>query len=123
MLNPIGAYFLTVIGVLVAMGVAYLIARSSHFYSAVIFLFVLWLILLGWQDYLTWREGVHLAHGHDQHNWLRFMNAAIENLQSEVWQVWLATLVFKHLIHVGSPESKEPQQARMTRIDRWISKR
>ena len=119
----LGSYLLTILGTLGALLLAAYIARVSHFYSAVIFLIVVWLILLGANAYMTYLEGVHLVHGHEHHSGLRFANAALENLQSEVWQVWLATMVFKHLIHVGSPESKEPNKRYVTRFDRWISLR
>lgn len=38
--------------------------------------------------------------------WLDAVNKASENMLSEVFQIWLAALVFKHLRWPGSPESK-----------------
>jgi hypothetical protein len=43
---------------------------------------------------------------HNPPTWLDATNGILENLQSEVIQIWIAALVFKYLRWPGSPESK-----------------
>lgn len=43
---------------------------------------------------------------HNPPTWLESTNGILENLQSEVIQIWIAALIFKHLRWPGSPESK-----------------
>jgi hypothetical protein len=43
---------------------------------------------------------------HNPPTWLEATNEILENLQSEVVQIWVAALVFKYLRWPGSPESK-----------------
>lgn len=43
---------------------------------------------------------------HNPPTWLEATNGILENLQSEVVQIWIAALVFKHLRWPDSPESK-----------------
>jgi hypothetical protein len=44
---------------------------------------------------------------HDQPPWLEATSGVAENVESEIIQVWLAALLFAHLLWPGSPESKE----------------
>lgn len=46
----------------------------------------------------------------DQPPWLDATSGAAENLQSEVWQVWMTSLVFTWLEWRRSPESKESDE-------------
>lgn len=43
---------------------------------------------------------------HNPPTWLEATNGILENLQSEVVQIWVAALIFKYLRWPGSPESK-----------------
>lgn len=43
---------------------------------------------------------------HNPPTWLEATNGVLENIQSEVIQIWLAALVFKYLRWPGSPESE-----------------
>lgn len=43
----------------------------------------------------------------DQPPWLEATSGVAENIQSEVIQVWIAALLFAHLLWPGSPESKD----------------
>lgn len=43
---------------------------------------------------------------HNPPTWLETTNGVLENIQSEVIQIWLAALVFKYLRWPGSPESE-----------------
>jgi hypothetical protein len=43
---------------------------------------------------------------HNPPPWLEATNGILENIQSEVVQIWVAALVFKYLRWPGSPESK-----------------
>jgi hypothetical protein len=43
---------------------------------------------------------------HNPPTWLSATNGILENIQSEVVQIWIASLVFKYLPWPGSPESK-----------------
>lgn len=43
---------------------------------------------------------------HNPPTWLEATNGILENLQSEVVQIWIAALIFKYLRWPGSPESK-----------------
>lgn len=68
-------------------------------------LFALWALVLGWavaSGY--WLNTYPHAEPPD---WLDASNNIAWNMQSEVWQVWLASLVFKYLAWAGSPESKD----------------
>ena len=42
----------------------------------------------------------------DVWGWLSAWHAAAENMLSEVWQIWVAALYFKHRPWPGSPESE-----------------
>jgi hypothetical protein len=73
-------------------------------FSAAIFLFGLWVILLvGHYGFTYWVDTYPPHHAPTTVEW---MEAVLENLQSEVWQVWLAALVFKWFRWYGTPESK-----------------
>jgi hypothetical protein len=43
---------------------------------------------------------------HNPPTWLEATNGVLENIQSEVIQIWLAAVVFKYLRWPGSPESE-----------------
>jgi len=43
---------------------------------------------------------------HNPPTWLEATNGILENIQSEVVQIWVAALIFKYLRWPGSPESK-----------------
>lgn len=79
-----------------------------RYYSAAFILIGLWLLLLGGHGYFEYLTDAHLSHEHE-HWGLEWVRSALENLQSEVWQVALAAWVFKHFYWKGSPESKDPE--------------
>ncbi len=80
-----------------------------HPLGAAIVLIGLWLALLGLHG---WLEFVTRLYSQDQVPWgIEWARAAVENLQSEVWQVALAAWVFKHFLWRGSPESKDADNA------------
>lgn len=74
--------------------------------GAAVVLIALWLALLGLHGWLEYVVDAHFSHAHQHWGW-EWARAAVENLQSEVWQVALAAWVFKHFLWQGSPESKE----------------
>jgi hypothetical protein len=74
-------------------------------YSAAIVLLGLWVLLLAAHGMLEYTVSTE---PHATPPWaLEWARAAVENLQSEVWQVALAAWVFKHFFWKGSPESKD----------------
>jgi amino acid transporter len=70
-----------------------------------------WVLFLLWITSLVWYVATEYWLGSWTINtapeWLEASNGIAENNTSEVWQVWLAMLIFKHLREPGSPESKE----------------
>lgn len=109
-------FFLTVVGNVGGYALAFLVItygmrRSGNrnyavgFPAAATALFVLWVASL------TWYVGTELLAQDYRHIenvplWLQASNGIAENIQSEIIQVWLAALVFKHLRWPGSPESQ-----------------
>lgn len=69
-------------------------------------LFALWAICVGWYIGTEFWIDANYQTEDAVPPWLDSSNGIAENNQSEVWQVWLATLIFKHLRAPGSPESK-----------------
>lgn len=43
----------------------------------------------------------------NQPPWLESTSGIAENIQSEIIQIWIAALVFKHLLWRGTPESQD----------------
>jgi predicted acyltransferase len=75
------------------------------FGDAALALFVFFSLVMVW--YVVTEYWLGTKSPHDPPGWLEATNGAAENIQSEIFQVWLAALVFKHLRWPGSPESKE----------------
>lgn len=67
-------------------------------------LFLLWAIVLSWS--VASGFWLNTFPEHSPPDWLDASNNIAWNMQSEVWQVWLATLFFKWLRAPGSPDSK-----------------
>jgi len=106
---------LTVVGniggyALAALVVIVVVRRSGSrdwiagFPKAASALFVLWCITLAWYVVTEYWLGDYTVNRHP--DWLESSNGIAENIQSEVFQVWLAALVFKYLRWPGSPESE-----------------
>lgn len=68
-------------------------------------LFVLWVMVLAWYVGSMYWLGTY-PHA-EPPDWLESSSGIAENNQSEILQVWLASLIFKYLPWPGSPESKE----------------
>lgn len=67
-------------------------------------LFVLWVSVTTW--YVASEAWVSSFPAHRAPDWLESSNGISENNQSEIFQIWLAAVVFKWLKWPGSPESK-----------------
>jgi hypothetical protein len=73
-------------------------------FGAAVILFVGWLILLA-AHYGT----VYWVDSYEPHqapSYVEWFEGVMENLQSEIWQIWLAAIIFKHFRWIGTPESK-----------------
>lgn len=95
--------------VLASLAVVYSLRRKRtqkwSFGDASVALFVLFAFTMVW--YVATEYWLGTKPPHDPPAWLESTNGVAENIQSEIFQVWLASLVFKHLRWPGSPESKE----------------
>jgi hypothetical protein len=89
----IGGYALAFVVVTYGMRRSGKRSYAAGFPAAATALFFLWVATLTWY---VWTELLQQS-----------SNGIAENIQSEVIQVWLAALIFKHLNWPGSPESKE----------------
>lgn len=79
-------------------------ARSGKLAQAAWALWFMWCITLAL--YVASEYWLAERSPHNPPTWLEATNGILENLQSEVVQIWIAALVFKHLRWPGSPESK-----------------
>lgn len=76
------------------------------FPAAATALFFLWAAVLCWYVGTECLIDINYAHEDSVPVWLDSSNGIAENNQSEIFQVWLAALVFKWLRWPGTPESK-----------------
>lgn len=72
--------------------------------TAVWMLATFWLAILSWYVVSEFWLGTYTIN--TEPDWLASSNGIAENNHSEVFQIWLATLVYKWLRAPGSPESK-----------------
>jgi|SRR3954452_22593718 hypothetical protein len=102
----IGGYALAFVVVTYGMRRSGKRSYAAGFPAAATALFFLWVATLTWY---VWTELLQQGYRHMENIplWLQSSNGIAENIQSEVIQVWLAALIFKHLNWPGSPESKE----------------
>lgn len=100
----VGGYALAAIVVVHSARRARARAERWGFGDAGLALFVLWVLTMIW-----YVATVFWSDSYPEHSippWLESSEGAAENIQSEVFQVWLASLVFKHARWPGSPESQ-----------------
>lgn len=76
------------------------------FPAAATALFFLWAAVLCWYVGTEFIIEQNYRHEDNVPLWLDSSNGIAENNQSEIFQVWLAALVFKYLRWPGSPESE-----------------
>lgn len=65
-----------------------------------------WLWALTLSFYVASEYWLSEESAHNPPTWLEATNGILENLQSEIVQIWLAALIFKYLRWPGTPESK-----------------
>jgi len=65
-----------------------------------------WLWALTLSLYVASEYWLAQESAHNPPTWLDATNGILENIQSEVIQIWIAALIFKYLRWPGSPESK-----------------
>lgn len=80
------------------------LAMEWEFGDAALALFVFFALVMVW--YVITEYWLGTKPPHDPPAWLESSNGVAENIQSEIFQVWLAAMYFKHLRWPGSPESK-----------------
>jgi hypothetical protein len=66
---------------------------------------ILWFMVVGW--FVASEFWIDTFPPHQAPTWLEASNSVAENNQSEVFQVWLATMLYKYCRAPGSPESKD----------------
>lgn len=103
-LANIGGY--TTLFVVIVALVAALDRRSvGRIPAAALALFGAWIITTCWYVATEYWVGSYTVNTTPE--WLEATNGIAENIQSEVIQIWIAALVFAHLLWPGSPDSKE----------------
>lgn len=110
-LGLIGGYMLAAVVVLVITPKQEKLSdRLASAALALTLLFALTVVAFVWTEYrLDEYPEFIIEHGEatsGSPTWLRAWNGAAENMLSEVFQVWMAALYFKHRPWPGSPESE-----------------